>query len=773
MFKKYDFNVSHSAISTYDTCQRTFYYQYILKMIQIDVPDAYADAGIIVHFILETTHDKSIEESLKIFNNMWESKKLHTTNRGVYNSLLKKDDYWNAVLNGKDKKYNILKREEKFEIQDDYLLKGFVDVKATTENIEFNNKEIEIINKNKLLYSDKIIVDWKTNSRFKKEHYNQMYFYAYLYYRKHGKLPKKFIWEYLKIDKTRSKIVTMNDIVNVNEKIKNFIKEIHLKKNFSDWIPSKKGIETKGNCSDCFFCGYKKLCQESGIDSKEEHFNLILKHGRIHFNNQTTQMFDKIIDKYFSYSASNDKKILARIIKAVKIKSGNDWDGIYHMKNYDNSYPIGLLNKMIFYINLYAEATKKYCPITITDQRKKFSETSQLRDKLIGIDLYYYQKEAVDLALYEKISIISVPTSGGKTIIASEIYRRKPTTTLFVVDVKILFNQSIREFEEVLGMKGQIGTITKGEINLKSNLTVATIQTINSRLKIDKIDSKEDYTEDELNKLKKKIEIQKIKNKEMREYLNNVEMVITDECHLNKSKSYDNLFNNAVNSKYRIGLSGTPNIKAIDALKLHKNLGYVVYKIPIQTLIGDGTIMKPRIEFLSYDIGSILEGNYNDVQEQLFEHENRNSQIIDICVKNIGKITMLLVDRISHGNLLKEMLDFEKIDSFFIQGSVSDRLREKILKDARNGHTRVLIGTSQIVSKGLNLKSLEIIINCTGNASSIKTIQSLGRVLRVKEGKKQPIFYDFNDDMPFFVEHTKERILAFQEEGHTVKYSNL
>ena len=64
-------------------------------------------------------------------------------------------------------------------------------------------------------------------------------------------------------------------------------------------------------------------------------------------------------------------------------------------------------------------------------------------------------------------------------------------------------------------------------------------------------------------------------------------------------------------------------------------------------------------------------------------------------------------------------------------------------------------------------------VNCTGNASSIRTVQSLGRVLRVKEGKEQPIFYDFNDDMPFFDDHTRERISTFLKEGHSVIYDNL
>jgi superfamily II DNA or RNA helicase/CRISPR/Cas system-associated exonuclease Cas4 (RecB family) len=736
---KYDFNISYSAISQYFGCQRQFWYTYVAKVPSKPDITAYGDAGNVVHSVLQHGYFDPITVVRDLFEQFWNDAKLSTTNKGNFNRLLNKEQYWNAVLNGLAKKYKITKFEEKFEIKDDHLIKGFLDASVTPEIERFTTPELQIIAQNPELYEDKIVVDWKTNSSVDEiGHTNQMKFYAYLWYRKYGKLPKKFIWEYVKIGQKLERVMTMTEVMETRDKIQKFINDIYSKQSFNDWTPSPDGKRT--NCSDgvCNWCPYKERCRsDMNNGSQEEHFKLLIKKGKIYFANPTTELFNEVIDKYFSYEVPNKDFV----IRALKRK-GREWDGIVHLKKH-GAYPLGILNKMRYYISQYADATKKHCSISIEDTRKEFLQTEELCAELTGLELRYYQVEAADEALRQNFGIIAVPTSGGKTVIAAEIFRRKPTKTLFVVDRKILLTQTIKEFEMVLPqLKDKIGTIEEGTMNLKGNLTVATIQTIHSRVKR--------------------------KDKDMLKYLEDVEMIISDEAHIAKANQYDSLFKNAINSRIRIGLTGTPADDAPNALELHKNLGYVIYRIPVQTLIDEGTVMRPTITFLRYDAGFIMEGDFNDIHEQLITNEPRNKMIVELCQQFPDKVVMILVHRISHGDALKQMLHDSGRECFFIQGAVDNITRESILADARSGHPRVIIGTSSIVAKGLNLKTLEVIINATGNATSIMTIQSLGRVLRMNDGKEQALFFDFYDELDYFVEHTEQRIDAFKKDGHEV-----
>ena len=304
----------------------------------------------------------------------------------------------------------------------------------------------------------------------------------------------------------------------------------------------------------------------------------------------------------------------------------------------------------------------------------------------------------------------------------------------------------MNEFSEQLGISVEdFTTITEGEINYgKVNIAFATIQTVSKRIKE--------------------------KNAEMLDFLKNIYQIISDEAHINKANGYQLLFGASPNAHYRFGLTGTPEEDKENFLEMVANMGDIIYRVTAQQLIDEGLIMKPKITFIKYEHGEILEGSFNDYKEQVFQNPERNKKIIEVVKRHEGDVQLILVDRISHGEFLEEYLKDEGFEAFFIQGAVKQELREKILEDARNHHTRILIGTSSIVSKGLNLKPLKVVINATGNATSVQTIQSLGRVLRKDDGKEEAFFYDFYDLMRYFWEHTQARVEAFKKVGHDVLY---
>jgi superfamily II DNA or RNA helicase len=69
---------------------------------------------------------------------------------------------------------------------------------------------------------------------------------------------------------------------------------------------------------------------------------------------------------------------------------------------------------------------------------------------------------------------------------------------------------------------------------------------------------------------------------------------------------------------------------------------------------------------------------------------------------------------------------------------------------------------------------MEVLINASANKSDIKTIQSLGRILRKKEGKDNCTYYDFIDDVHkiLFIA-SRSRTRAFEKEGHEIMYEEL
>ena len=730
--QKKSFNISFSAMNNYFSCERGFYYGYVKHFPQETSLTAYGDAGSCVHKVLES-YDKSTDELILMFDDVWKEKKLDTTNRGMFNRLLKKEQYIQSIIIGKSRNYDIDKHEERLEFKyRGYNIKGFIDV----------------------ITKDETVIDWKTSSKPSDDYKEQMKFYAMLYYQKYKRLPKNFIIDYIKIDQISEDIISMNEVKETKVKIDKFIDDVESKMKFSDW---------KFNQDSCFFCPYKNRCKHDMVKKDSEDFVIEIKGSKFKLLNPTTAIFDKVIGEIFSYDIANKEIVIAN----YKRKTGRDWDGRISMCKY-GWYGIGLLDKMLKHIEEYGIAVKKHIDIKIKDSRMPSVKVDEFQSKLDNIKLRDYQVDAANTALDKKTGIIKIATSGGKTVIASEIYRRNPVKTLFLVDRIILINQTISEFENTLDIKGRIGTITGGKIDEKSSLTVGNIQTIALALSaFKKADKKYKLNRGDV-KLKERRLVAKVKTIEMQKFLSTVDCIIVDEAHVAASAGYNAVFDNLINCHYRIGLSATPGDKDENFLELVKNVGDVIYDVSAKRLIDENTIMKPTINFLKYDFGFLMTGDFNDRLEQLYDNEKRNKVIIDLCKKHKHDVIMILVSRINHGVELVDKLIEAKLDGFFIRGNVDAETREKILNDAREGHPRVLIGTNQIVSKGLNLKPLKVIINATGNVSDKQTIQSLGRILRMHEGKESAICYDFYDSIIDFKEHSDARINIFKEEGHEV-----
>lgn len=731
----YNFNISYSAINLLKGCERSFYYSYIAKLLPEETIRCYGNAGTVVHDTIQNCHNKSIEETKKFFDNKWGSYNLSTTNKDPFGRLMQKEKYWDSVVRAKKIKYNILRFEELLKFQSKHLIKGYADAIVQ--------------------FKDGIgIIDWKTSSSINPNMVNQLKFYCYLYYKKYRVIPKRGVLEFLKIGKKIEYEYSMQDVKDIQKMLDDFIKNIYSKKSFEDWKPSQEGLESDMTRGACFFCPHKNKCRKyemgkmKGID--EEKFTIVInKNSKIKFGEPHTKKFVNTVDKLLSYQAvdENTLNIMKRNPKVIAKKpSIVTWDGRKHLKKY-GSYPIGVLDRLKKFIVQYSQATGVLCPIEIIDQRKKIINVIELPKNPNAHELRWYQEEAVEMALRKKMGILDMFMASGKTLLASEIYRRNPINTLFVVDRKVLLTQTIKEFSEQLGIPiEEFSTITDGEIILgKRNIAFATIQTVAKRIKE--------------------------KNVEMIEFLKNIHQIISDECHMNKANGYKLLFGSSVNAQYRFGLTGTPEEDNENFLELVANMGDIIYRVSSEQLIKEGLIIKPKITFMKYEHGEILEGSFNDFKEQLFQNPIRNKKIIDIIKKHNGDVQLILVDRITHGDFLKQYLEHEGFEVFFIQGKVSQNQREKILQDARNHHTRILIGTGSIVSKGLNIKPLKVVINATGNATSVQTIQSLGRVLRKDDGKEGAYFYDFYDTVRYFWEHTQARIKAFEKLGNEILYT--
>jgi len=699
--------LSYSSISTFLSCKRWYYLNKIEKL-RVPQDTKYMDRGTVVHKVLEDYFTKNLplEELKMLFNEEWDKYSLDLKMAG------KKDETWLMVVNGMNIDMKPTDCEYKFEFEDPEYL-GFADVM---------NKDTHEIG------------DFKTSSKASNDYRNQMKYYAWAYHKDFKTLPT-----------TKVFFLKPNSVIDYNfkeEEVKEVEQEIREANEFIEKNRDNKKafIKCREEGKECgVFCPYKELCD--GEDNAIT-FELGLFGSRIYFNSPLPEIVRQAINKKFSYELKN----------SFFIKQKAPWARTKVEFFARNSLPIGFLDGLKKTLTDYGEYIKKTPRIVVKDSRVFDTTKIVTPEKLIGFDLREYQLDSLEEFYKNKIAILEIATSGGKSVIFAEAIRKLGYKTLILVNRKELLYQHKELLEKALGK--DIGVIGDGELDIK-DVTVGMIQTIWSKVKDPETSSG------------------------MRDYLASVRIGIFDEIQgIGNNNEYTKIINSMVGTEYRMGLSGTARRTDGDDMWLEASCGKVKYKLSADKLIEKDFIMKPNINFLNYEIlseevedkkrrcelGLINETtNYHKIYEEFIVlGKDRNKKIVELV--DGKRQTLILVKLVSHGELLSKELGVP-----YISGETKKEDRKKYLDEFKEGKIKTLIGTLSIFAEGLNITNLEVLINAAANKSDIKTIQSLGRLMRKHEGKKEVAYYDFIDeDMWVLKKASLERMKSFRKEKHKV-----
>jgi len=158
------------------------------------------------------------------------------------------------------------------------------------------------------------------------------------------------------------------------------------------------------------------------------------------------------------------------------------------------------------------------------------------------------------------------------------------------------------------------------------------------------------------------------------------------------------------------------------------------------------------------------------LQGGIIHNDFRNRIICKLTNKYYkeGKQVVILIKEIAHGDILNGLLyDYEEgvyIPHEFINGSTHIEKRSEILDDFRKGLFGVLI-SSVILDQGVDIPNIDILVLAGGGSSKIKSLQRIGRGLRLNDGKKNLMVVDFADRTHrYLAKHSYDRVQSYSSE---------
>lgn len=374
---------------------------------------------------------------------------------------------------------------------------------------------------------------------------------------------------------------------------------------------------------------------------------------------------------------------------------------------------------------------------------------------LPGIILRDDQKQLLDNVAKMQRGYIKAPTGSGKTVIAGAIVSMLPTNskTLFLCHTIDLLNQTREEFTK-FGFDVQVINPDNKVVNLASNgdvpsVVVSTVQTFSKLPKEDLVDISEIFT-----------------------------AIIVDECHhiTSRKGTYATILN-FILAPIRIGVTATDEIKTASKMVLEGCLGPKIGEFTLKEGIEKGVLAEPLVKWVIVPVDDDLLHltKYLDIYKAcIVNNRARNRLIISQAGKEIesGKSVLILVKQVEHGDNLLWMANLllkDKAKCHFVWSNTGKDERGLIKNALENKDIKCVIA-SAVWKEGINIKSLDVVINAAGGKSEIATLQGIGRGLRTTATKNTVTIIDFLDGYNRYLSHhAMLRMKVYIENKWTMK----
>jgi superfamily II DNA or RNA helicase len=238
------------------------------------------------------------------------------------------------------------------------------------------------------------------------------------------------------------------------------------------------------------------------------------------------------------------------------------------------------------------------------------------------------------------------------------------------------------------------------------------------------------------------------------EFLDGVSTVIVDEVHQAKAEVLKNILTrNLRNAPIRWGLTGTIPKEDFAFQSILASLGPVIGNVTAKELQDKGVLSNCHVNVCQM-IDLQVFRDYQSELKYLVTDKERIEYIANLLNK-VAKSgnTLILVDRISAGEKLKELIP----DSTFISGAVKVKDRKEVYDEINEATNMTVIATYGVAAVGINVPRIFNLVLFEPGKSFVRVIQSIGRGVRKAKDKDFVQVWDITSTCKYAKKHLTER----------------
>lgn len=279
-------------------------------------------------------------------------------------------------------------------------------------------------------------------------------------------------------------------------------------------------------------------------------------------------------------------------------------------------------------------------------------------------------------------------------------------------------------------------------------------------------------------------------------FFSRFDVVLGDEAHTFESKSLTDIMGKLPNANFRHGFTGTISSESkVHQMVLEGLFGKLRKYISTSDLIEQNVTasLKVKMLMLKYPLDDrkefkekIKEASNKKLTKKFYSierafiasNEKRNKFIRNLVWSLKDQNNIIFFDHVdTHGKILADMLQREGRIVFFIHGNISSDKREKIREIIENDPIKRydIVASSGTTSTGVSIKRIDNAIFTSGTKGEIKTLQSIGRLLRRGNGSDDAVLYDIGDLLTtpsnpnYSYQHFTKRLEIYNSENFDYK----
>ena len=365
-----------------------------------------------------------------------------------------------------------------------------------------------------------------------------------------------------------------------------------------------------------------------------------------------------------------------------------------------------------------------------------------------GVRLYDWQKRAIAAFPKSGRGVAKVATGAGKTLfaIALAVKLQKMVGSdfkiLIVVPSKVLQVQWMHEVLHWMNASSSdVGLIGNGHVSdvFGKSIIIAVVNTAIKNL-------------DDLNAM---CEVSK------------GTFLVLDECHRYLGGCHSKI--NGLHCSFRLGMSATPNPVSywpLEVVDRNQRIGDLFFEMNYQDAVKEKCVSEFELVHVGFELSSRGELNYADVTSKIVKCRQLQSREI---LRHVGeRWELLFADREREKCALYVLIDLLKcrprsrilvfneriasIDAFVckleevgisalaVHSKQSDADNMKHIEKFKSGDVRVLVAGRSLV-EGFDVPVADVGLVISSTTSPVRTIQTIGRLLRKKDGHHVAVIY--------------------------------